>query len=101
MPAIRQMKLTSDRSTMIFRPKRSDRRPQAGASSAVMAGVTPRLTPDHIATSPTSRTPSCCRYRGRNGITSVKPVKPTKLAVAMAKTFRCQDDNVLPGDWLF
>jgi hypothetical protein len=61
IPAMTRMKLISDRSTMIFRPKRSDTRPHAGARRAVIAGVTPRLNPDHIATSPTSCTPSCCR----------------------------------------
>ena len=47
--AISTTKLTSERSTMILRPKRSPRRPQSGASSAVSAGVTPRLSPVHIA----------------------------------------------------
>ncbi len=45
-------KLTSDRSIMILRPMRSASRPQSGAMSAVMAGVTPRLSPDHSAISP-------------------------------------------------
>ncbi len=80
-------KLTSERSTMIFRPYRSASRPQNGAQIAVSAGVTPRLSPDHIAISPTSCTPSCWKYSGRNGITSVKPVKPMKLAAVTAKRF--------------
>ncbi len=70
---------------MIFRPYRSARRPQNGASMAVSAGVTPRLNPDHTATFPTSWTPSCWKYSGRNGITRVKPVKPMKLAAVTAK----------------
>ena len=52
-------KLTSDRSIMILRPTRSASRPQSGDIRAVMAGVTPRLRPDHSAISPTSVTPSC------------------------------------------
>jgi hypothetical protein len=67
-------KLTSERSTMILRPKRSPSRPHNGASIAVSAGVMPRLIPVHIATSPTSLTPSWPMNSGRNGITSVKPV---------------------------
>jgi hypothetical protein len=54
----------------------------------VSPGVTPSDRPDHIAISPTSVTPSCRKYSGRNGITSVKPVKPMKVAAAAAKTFR-------------
>ncbi len=57
---------------------------------AVTAGVMPRLTPDHTAISPTSDTPSCSKYRGRNGITSVKPVKPMKVATVTAPRFRRQ-----------
>jgi hypothetical protein len=51
---------------------------------AVTAGVTPRLSPDHRAISPTSVRPSCSKYSGRNGITSVKPVKPMKPAAVTA-----------------
>jgi hypothetical protein len=51
-------KLRSDRSTMSLRPNRSATRPQAGDSSAVTAGVTPRLSPDHTAAVPRSVTPS-------------------------------------------
>ena len=78
---------------MIFRP--SDRhRPQNGASIAVTAGVTPRLSPDHIASCPISWTPSCWKYSGRNGMTSVKPVKPMKLAAVTAKRFLRQCNEV-------
>src|SRR3954467_6089372 len=54
---------------------------------AVKAGVTPRLRPDHMAISPTSWTPSALKYSGRNGITSVKPVNPIKLAAVTANRF--------------
>src|SRR3954470_23108967 len=84
------MKLMSDRSTMIFRPYRSARRPQNGESRAVSAGVTPRLSPDQSAIAPTSVTPSCWKYSGRNGITSVKPVKPMKHAAVTANRLRRQ-----------
>ena len=71
---MRTMKLTSERSTMILRPKRSASRPQTGDSSAVSPGVMPRLKPVQSATCPTSATPSCWMNVGRNGIETVKPV---------------------------
>ena len=74
----------SERSTISLRPCRSATRDQAGAIIAVIAGVTPRLTPDQIASAPVSCTPSCSKYSGRNGITSVKPVKPTNVAIVTA-----------------
>src|SRR3954463_2845943 len=80
-------KLTSDRSTMIFRPERSASLPQSGPSMAVKAGVPPRLRPDHMAISPTSSTPSNLKYSARKGITSVKPVNPIKLAAVTANRF--------------
>jgi hypothetical protein len=86
--AITTTKLASERSTMIFRPNRSARRPQKGERNAVSAGVTPRLRPDHIATRPTSSTPSRWKYSGRKGITRVKPMKPMKEADVTAKRFR-------------
>jgi hypothetical protein len=82
------MKLTSERATSSFRPTRSASRPHAGASSAVMAGVMPSDTPVHAAIAPTSRSPSCAMYSGRNGITSVKPAKPMKLAPITAARLR-------------
>src|SRR4051794_16810791 len=80
-------KLTSERTTSSFRPKRSATRPHAGARSAVSAGVIPRQMPVHAATAPTSRTPSAAMYSGRKGITSVKPVNPMKLAAVSARRF--------------
>jgi hypothetical protein len=41
-------------------------------------------------------TPSCWKYRGRNGITRVNPVKPIKLAAVTAKRFLRQCDDVEP-----
>src|SRR6478752_3499806 len=90
-------KLTRDRSTMILRPNRSARRPQKGASMAVSAGVTPRLNPDHIATRPRSETPSRLKYSGRNGITSVKPMKPMNDADVTAKRFLRYDGTSEPN----
>ena len=77
-------KPTSDRSTMILRPKRSPSRPHTGARSAVKAGVIARLTPVQTEISPTSVTPSSRKYSGRNGIEIVKPVNPMKLAAVTA-----------------
>ena len=45
-------KLASERVTINLRPNRSATRAQTGAITAVTAGVTPRLTPDHMAMSP-------------------------------------------------
>ena len=58
MAAMITTKLANDRATITFRPKRSASRPQAGASSAVSAGVTPSVKPVQSAMLPTSRTPS-------------------------------------------
>src|SRR5688572_601254 len=55
-----------------------------------MPGVMPRVMPAHSATSPVSVTPSSWMYRERNGITSVKPVKPTKVAATTAIWLRRQ-----------
>src|SRR5262245_59818431 len=79
-----------ERPIMIFRPTRSARRPQNGDTMAFKAGVTPRLRPVHKAIWPTSVTPSWRMKSGRNGITSVKPVKPMKDAAVTANTFRRQ-----------
>ncbi len=51
------MKLKSDRATINRRPKRSASRPQSGANTAVIAGVTPSVTPVQAAMTPTSVTP--------------------------------------------
>ena len=55
--AMMMMKLNSDRATISRRPKRSASRPQSGAKTAVIAGVTPSVTPVHAAMTPTSVTP--------------------------------------------
>src|SRR5688572_16779671 len=55
-----------------------------------MPGVMPRVMPAHSATSPVSVTPSSWMYRERNGITRVKPVKPTKVAATTAIWLRRQ-----------
>ena len=75
--------------TFAIREKALSGEPVFGADpiriiEAVTAGVAPRLRPDHSAISPTSVRPSCSKYSGRNGITSVKPVKPMKLAAVTA-----------------
>src|SRR5207247_7995033 len=88
--AIITTKLTSARSTMILRPYRSASRPHQGERMAVTPGVIPTQRPLHNAISPTSVTPSCRMKSGRNGITSVKPVKPMKLAAVTAKRLRRQ-----------
>src|SRR5215218_2927349 len=90
MAAMITTKLASERATRSLRPNRSARRPHAGASSAVIAGVTPSVKPVQSAIDPTSRTPSSAMYSGRNGITSVKPVKPMKLAAVSAARLRRQ-----------
>src|SRR5215217_6724289 len=90
MAAMITTKLASERATRSLRPNRSARRPHAGASSAVIAGVTPSVKPVQSAIDPTSRTPSSAMYKGRNGITSVKPVKPMKLAAVSDARLRRQ-----------
>src|SRR5919109_5402240 len=97
MAAMMITKLTSERSTISFRPKRSPRRPQAGARTAVSPGVTARLIPVHIAIWPMSVTTSCPMYSGRNGIASVKPVYPMNEAAVTAATLRRQ--AVATGRW--
>src|SRR5688572_21903377 len=66
-----------------------------------MPGVMPRVMPAHSATSPVSVTPSSWMYRERNGITSVKPVKPTKVAATTAiwlcRQFGFRGFTVEPG----
>ena len=77
-------KLKSDRPTISLRPVRSARRAHTGVITAVTSGVTPRLRPDQTAIAAVSCSPSCWRYSGRNGITSVKPVKPMNAAIVTA-----------------
>ena len=88
---ITRTKLASDRWTRILLPKRSPTRPQSGAHSAATSGVTPSVTPVHAATVPISVSPSAWKWSARNGITSVKPVKPTNEATISAAWLRCQE----------
>src|SRR6185503_1580379 len=90
MSAMITKKLNSERATIIFRPKRSASLAQTGAIAAVIAGVTPRQTPDQTATADVSLTPSWPKYRGRKGITSVKPANPMNVAVVTAAWLRRQ-----------
>src|SRR5687767_4494147 len=84
-------KLDRDRCTRILLPNRSPMRPHSGAHSAATSGVTPSVTPVHAATVPTSVSPSAWKWSARNGITSVKPVKPTNEATIKAAWLRCQE----------
>jgi hypothetical protein len=84
MRVMMMTKLNSDRATISLRPVRSASLAHTGVMNAVTSGVTPRLRPDQIAIAAVSCSPSCCRYSGRNGITSVKPVKPMKVATVTA-----------------
>jgi hypothetical protein len=59
--------------------------------------VTPSVTPVHTAMAPVSITPSCRKYKARNGITSVKPMKPTKAAETTASWLRRQDSTTRAG----
>ena len=61
------VKAASERISIIFRPKRSARRPNSGESSPDTVGVTAASTPDHSAMAAGSVTPSSRMYRGRNG----------------------------------
>jgi len=84
MNAMTSTELASARISRSLFPKRSPMRPQTGAHIALTAGVTPSVRPLHNATSATSVTPSSWTYLARNGITIVKPVKPTNEAAVTA-----------------
>ena len=67
MAAMMMVKPTSERISIIFRPKRSARRPKSGESRPETAGVTAAIRPDQSAIRAGSVTPSSRMYRGRNG----------------------------------
>ena len=64
--------------------------------AAATAGVTPSVKPVHSATSRVSWMPSPWKRRARNGITSVKPVKPTNDATMSAAWLRRQSCTAVP-----
>ena len=74
----------SERCTSSLLPKRSPTRPHRGAQAAATAGVTPSVKPVQSATARVSCTPSAWKRSARNGITRVKPVKPTNEAIISA-----------------
>jgi hypothetical protein len=78
------MKLIRALTTIGFRPILSPSLPQSGVIMAATAGVIPTLTPVHTAIAPTLVTPRTRKYKGKNGMTRVKPADPMKVATVRA-----------------
>src|SRR5881296_658538 len=84
------VKPASDRISISLRPKRSASRPNTGASSPEMNGVTAASRPDQSAIRAGSVTPSSRTYSGRKGLKNWKPTKAMNTQSVSAQTLRCQ-----------